>query len=81
MTRTGESVRASLVTVPGILSLAVLFLTVTATTPIAAQRSPSFDIVEASIGDMQRALQDKRVTSRELVISYLAVSPAGLTDA
>jgi amidase len=35
-----------------------------------AQRAP-FSVVEANIRDMQRALQEKRVTSREIVRQYL----------
>ncbi len=46
--------------------LAILALTVTA----AAQQKP-FSVVEASIPDMQKALREKRVTSRELVLQYL----------
>jgi hypothetical protein len=36
----------------------------------AAQPKP-FSVVEASIPDMQKALREKRVTSRELVLQYL----------
>src|SRR5690242_18037758 len=36
-----------------------------------AQRKP-FTVVEASIADMQKALREERVTSRELVQQYLA---------
>ena len=35
-------------------------------------RSGAFTVVEASIGDMQRALEQKRTTSREIVQQYLA---------
>jgi amidase len=38
---------------------------------IRAQSSPSFDIVEASITDLQLALESGRVTSRELVRLYV----------
>lgn len=38
--------------------------------PASAQKKP-FDVVEASIPDMQAALREKRVTSRELVQQYL----------
>src|SRR3954470_14009089 len=34
-------------------------------------RDSTFTVVEASIGDMQRAMQEHRVTSRELVTQYL----------
>jgi ribosomal protein L16 Arg81 hydroxylase len=37
----------------------------------SAERKP-FSVVEASIPDMQKAMKDKRVTSRELVQQYLA---------
>jgi amidase len=36
----------------------------------AAQQKP-FSVVEATIPDMQKALREKRVTSRELVLQYL----------
>jgi amidase len=38
--------------------------------PTAAQRTP-FTVVEASIPEMQRAMREKRVTSREIVQQYL----------
>ena len=44
--------------------LAVVFLLATAT--LAAQ-APPFSVVEATIPEMQRAMADGRVTSRELV--------------
>src|SRR5262249_37328513 len=40
-----------------------------ATTPTAP---PPFTVVEASITEMQHAMAQKRVTSRELVLQYLA---------
>jgi amidase len=40
-------------------------------TPLAAARAP-FDVVEATIPQMQAALTDGRVTSRELVLLYMA---------
>ena len=46
--------------------IAILVLTVAA----SAQPKP-FSVVEASIPDMQKALREKRVTSRELVLQYL----------
>src|SRR5215470_670750 len=48
-----------------ILAAAVLL------TIAAAPRATRFTVVEASIGDMQRALQQHRITSRELVQQYL----------
>ena len=39
--------------------------------PVAAQTKP-FSVVEASIADMRTALQQKRTTSREIVLQYLA---------
>jgi len=53
--------------VPAIVLLA-------AASPIAQAppaRPAAFTVVEASIGDMQRAMQEHRVTSRELVTQYL----------
>src|SRR5438270_10453648 len=44
------------------------------TTPVPARQLPQrhpFSVVEASIADMQRAMADGRVTSRELVRQYL----------
>lgn len=41
------------------------------TVPAAAQR-PLFDVREATIPQMQRALAEGRITSRELVLAYLA---------
>ena len=37
----------------------------------ATTRSRSFSVVEATIPDMQRAMRERRVTSRELVTQYL----------
>jgi len=39
--------------------------------PQAQPRVPPFSVVEATIPDMQRAMQEHRVTSRELVTQYL----------
>src|SRR5262249_45385612 len=39
---------------------------------LAAQRGGRFSVVEASITDMRSALEQRRVTSRELVEQYLA---------
>src|SRR3989442_13066608 len=43
---------------------------VAAATVAAAERTP-FTVVEASIAEMQKAMREKRVTSRELVQQYL----------
>jgi amidase len=47
----------------------------TVATAVAAQstttRPSSFSVVEATIPEMQRAMQERRVTSRELVTQYL----------
>ena len=53
-------------------TLALLTFTV-ATSLIAAPKTPPkpFTVVEATIADMQQALRDGRVTSRELVQQYL----------
>src|SRR6266446_5297950 len=45
-------------------------LLVTGTTAGRAERKP-FTVVEAGIADMQKAMREKRVTSRELVEQYL----------
>ena len=68
-----------------------------ATVTLSSQSKPAapFSVVEASIQDMQRALRDRRVTSRQLVEQYLirialyeeklnavmAVNPTALQDA
>ena len=44
---------------------------VVASTQSPAARPPAFDVVEATITDMQRAMQQRRVTSRELVTQHL----------
>jgi amidase len=51
------------------LGLAVLSAGLAA--PSAQIRPVSFSVVEATIPDMQRAMRDHRVTSRELVTQYL----------
>src|SRR5712692_4399742 len=51
---------------PSILTL----LLVTGITAVRAERKP-FTVVEASIADIQKAMREKRVTSRELVQQYL----------
>lgn len=51
------------------------FAAIAAATLNAQTRRPSggnFDVVEATISDLQQALKDGRVTSRELVLLYLA---------
>ena len=46
---------------------AAILIAVAIVTVATAQSRPPFSIVEASITDMRRALEEKRVTSRELV--------------
>ncbi|HJU41906.1 MAG TPA: amidase family protein [Vicinamibacterales bacterium] len=48
-------------------------LAVAAAVPLSSQSKPApkFSVVEASIQDMQRAMRDGRVTSRQLVEQYL----------
>ncbi len=50
--------------------IAAFVLSLTLSFTLAAQKK-SFSVVEASIPDMQAALRDKRITSRELVLQYL----------
>src|SRR5262249_14466295 len=38
---------------------------------VTQQRSAPFSVAEASIPDMQKALREKRITSKEIVIQYL----------
>jgi amidase len=55
------------------LMIAVLLSAVVAVTIIAQKpQQQTFSVVEASIPDMQKALKEKRVTSRELVMQYLS---------
>src|SRR4051812_10847582 len=49
----------------------VIILLVSAMSTLSAQTKP-FTVAEASISDMRTALQQKRVTSREIVLQYLA---------
>jgi len=51
-------------------ALLVLAITVTASAATKPKAAP-FNVVEASISDMQAALKDGRVTSHELVLQYL----------
>src|SRR3954463_8091903 len=51
------------------VTFALLFLALTASA--ATKPAPKFNVVEASISDMQAALKDGRVTSHELVQQYL----------
>ena len=51
--------------------LAALAAPATAATPKPKQRPP-FSVVEATIPDLQAALGERRVTSRELVVQYLS---------
>jgi amidase len=50
----------------------VLLLLLLGSALVASAQRRSFTVVEATISDMQRALREKRVTSRELVQQYLA---------
>jgi hypothetical protein len=55
----------------GVLAL-VGFAPIAAPAAAAPKPAPApFSVAEASIGDLQQALRDKRVTSRELVLLYL----------
>ena len=55
------------------LSFILVLVAATALPGFEAQgQSPAFSVVEASIPQMQAALAQKRVTSRELVVQYLA---------
>src|SRR5688500_11764309 len=49
----------------------VLTLIVAATTGGEAQRAPSFNVHEATIADIQRALENKRITTVAVVEQYL----------
>jgi amidase len=78
--------------------LASILAAAETTTPGAPRRvlqSPSFSVIEAGIDDMQRAMREGRITSRDLVRQYLtrigtydvvlhavlAVNPHALADA
>jgi amidase len=52
------------------VSIALLLIAVTASAATKPKPAP-FNVVEASISDMQAALKDGRVTSHELVLQYL----------
>jgi hypothetical protein len=56
-------------------SMAVLIGALLATLTVGAREvaaaQPRFSVVEAGIADMQKAMKDGRVTSRELVLQYL----------
>src|SRR5439155_22201435 len=53
-------------------TIATAFATITLIAWIAApERDPSFSVVEATIPQMQAAMKDGRLTSRELVTRYL----------
>jgi amidase len=52
--------------------LALISLASLVTAPaVAAQRAAPFTVVEASIADLKSALEQKRTTSREIVLQYL----------
>src|ERR1044071_9843613 len=50
---------------------AVATMIVVATTTGEAQRAPSFEVHEATIADIQRAIQSKRITTLGVVEHYL----------
>ena len=47
---------------------------------VARAQKRSFSVIEATIPDMQRAMKEKRVTSREIVQQYLARARALFTE-
>ncbi len=53
------------------IAVATLVSVVTLTGQTPASRPPAFDVVEATITQMQRAMAEHRLTSRELVTQYL----------
>ena len=52
------------------VSTIVSILLATAVMSARAERKP-FTVIEASIPDMQKAMREKRITSRQLVEQYL----------
>src|SRR5687767_15876042 len=50
--------------------IAAVLLCLALAGPLAAQKKP-FSVVEASIPEIQAALKEGRITSRELVLQYL----------
>jgi amidase len=50
---------------------AVVALTLAARVQTQPSPAPRFNVVEATIGDMRKAMEEKRLTSRELVSLYL----------
>ena len=50
---------------------AVVLSVVALTAQTAPPRAARFTVVETSIADMQRAMQERRVTSRDIVTEYL----------
>ncbi|HMD35226.1 MAG TPA: amidase family protein [Vicinamibacterales bacterium] len=54
----------------GLAALALIAWTQARGTP-PAPPAPTFSVVEATIPDMRRAMEERRVTSRELVVQYL----------
>jgi amidase len=56
---------------------AACFAVVCLTAPLGAQRAPAtrptapFSVVEASVADLRTALEQKRITSRDIVLQYL----------
>ncbi|HKW03617.1 MAG TPA: amidase family protein [Vicinamibacterales bacterium] len=53
------------------IALATFASVVTLAAQTPASRAPAFDVVEATITQMQRAMAEHRLTSRELVTQYL----------
>ena len=56
----------------GLLILVVLTVTLNLRAQDPSKRPPTFDVVEATISEIQAALNEGRLTSRELVLLYLA---------
>src|SRR5262245_36941282 len=54
-----------------VLAAAVLAISACTAPPPAPAPAAPFSVVEASIPDMRKAMEEKRVTSRELVQQYL----------
>src|SRR5215471_18549340 len=54
-----------------IVSLCLILGCILAVTLMGQRRQAAFNVVEASIPDMQKAMKEGRITSRELVVQYL----------
>jgi len=55
-----------------VLPATVASLALIAASDLGRAAAPAFDVREATIADMQRAMADHRVTSRDIVTQYLA---------